>query len=872
MMARSLLLAFLAILLAGCGSSGSGGSGGSDSSPGFGLYEVQGRAQTHVPLEGATLQILDLEGRPLVLAVGAADIVEAPGQLAESTTTGVNGQFRFTAMLPESFRVVVTPSQSAKVSAASEVSPLVAEVRHFRGERYLGVNFVTNLVSVYMREHPGLSLEEAEGRVRTYLAIPEGIDLGTGLDADQGAFSRSVFARRAGQNGGIASFTRSLADQVDVGPPSPIVAGAEAPTSPLSGFVGDVAKGLVSDGVKAGIEDGFGWAVGLAGFNIGGVSNKEIEEQLDAIQQELNEIELEIAQQTLTLEYSQDQAALEPLVSNITNTSQQVATLASQYPPGFGAPVSSAMDQPLINQLQGQNPPWDSLANEILDYLLGRASAPNNMVALYKSITMGMVQADSPAAYVGYPLRSNGLLAQLQGQCNYYLQVVNEALNLLAETNHLVYRDLEGNFTSNAVPIMLAKTSMLNILAASRQAWEQLPEPLASDNVLVDMENGITWYLVVGEPVPYYPNVYQGSPIVTGPYGSASVNGRQFMLPTQQQLDSLRHRLQAINPSSPTQALTTLGFTGLAAGTTNLEVWTYSSSFASYYCSTGFAQYVYTYYMNSGDTKKASPCDPGTKHNYLLVLPFPGPAEQSASNPLLANGLPGTMTVQTISPTQLRCTATNSTISSGGTFTVGTQSHSAPASHVTRASDDISANVVWTSSNLRVADISNLDRTTNQQGQLVTQPGQITWHPDAPGGLVPVTFTAAYGSNSASLTVAPPSPAPTAQLVSIQVMPTNLLYSYPPRNEYYHATGFYDDETAVNLDTLVTWSVVSTTDGSPIPPSQAGFITSVPNLLILSNTLATSQLTVQATYQGVTGSAVIEVPVLQNGLRHGAAP
>lgn len=847
---RLLVLALAALLVAGCGGSGNTGSGGS--APALQVHQVRGRVQADLPWHGATVRILDLEGRPLLLAEGSLVEGRLTGPVAEAVPAGVNGEFRCSSLLPESFRIV----------AQREGSELVAEVRGFQGGRYFGVNFVTNLVARYLEAHPGMSLEEAEARVRTYLAIPEGVDLGTGLDADQGVFSRSVFASRARQNGGVDAYTRTLVPRVDSDPPSPVTAEAAAPSSPLGGLAADVAKGLVSDGVKLGIKDSFGWAVGLAGFNIGGVSNREIEQQLNAIQQELDEIELAIAQQTLTLEYAQDQTALEPLVSNITGTSGQVANLAAQFPnPGFGPPVSSAVDQPLINQLQGQNPPWDTLANEILDYLLGRGSAPNNMMSLYKAIVMGSVQADSPASYGGYPLRSNLLLENLQGQSNYYLQVVNEALNLLAETNHLVYRDLEGNFTSNAVPIMLARTSLLQILAASRQAWEQLPEALASDNVLIDMENGVTWYLVVEEPDNYYPDLYQGSTIVTGPYGSATFNGHQFMLPTQGQLDSLRHRLQAINPASPTQALTTLGFTGVDPSARNLEVWMYNSDFASYYCSTGFAQYVLSYYLDTGKTNKNPACNPDSKHHYLLVLPFPGQAEQSSANPLLANGQPGTLTVQTASPTQLRCLATSSPITSGGSFTVGTQHYSAPVRTVTRSSDDITGSVVWTSSNPAVADISNLDPQVNEQGVLVTQPGQITWHPAVPGGLVPVTFTAAYGGKSASLTVNPPAPAPTADLVSVQVMPNNLLYGLPARNEYFHATGFYSDDTAVNLDRLVTWSVVATADGSPVPPSQAGFTTTEPNLLVLSPTLSIPQLTVQATWQGMTGTALIEVPV-----------
>lgn len=834
MKARILSLLLLAILLGGCGPTAGGTSDPSDLLPVSATpFEVRGRVQADVPLEGAEVQLFDLEGQPLMPAPQAS---------------GVNGDFTLFAAFPRSFRVVAIFGVPGRETAAAVASgTLAGEFRNFQG-KYIGINFVTNLVSLYMEENPEVSLEDAEARVRRYLAIPEGVDLGTGLDADKGYFSRTVFAQRASANGGVEAYTRSLVPKVDSDPPSPIVAAEAQDTSPLGGLAKDVAGSLVKSAGTAAASEGFGWVTSLAGFNFGGPSMKQISDQLNAIQDQLNAIQAEIALQTLTLQYSQDQAALEPVVSNISNTTNQVSSLANQFSnlPVQGPPVSSAPDQPLITQLQSQNPPWDSLANEILDYLLGRNSL-TNMVILYNGIVMGTVGADSSASqYGGYPLRSNALLQQIQNQANFYLQTVDQALNLLAETNHLVTRDISGNFTSNAVPIMLAKASMLSILASARTAWEQVPAPLQSDIVLIDMEFGLIWYLPVLPPDTYNDALFDRFR-TTGPYGGSSA---PFTLPNKAQLDSLRYRLHAINSGNPTAAMPTLGFQNVPK-VSDLEVWYVKDSSASPEDYAAGCNGTY-YLMNSGDTKDDNICShPGKTHAYLLVLPFPGPAEKVPSNPLLTTGVPGTMTIQATSSSQLQCLASNSPITSGGTFTVGGKGYSHPIVTVYRTSDDLTGDVTWTSSNNNVADISNLDG----------EQGQITWHPNVPGGLVPVTFTAKFGAQSASLTVNPPNPAPTATLTSIQVLPTNLLYGLPARNEYYHATGFYDDDTALNLDSQVTWSVVATADGSPIPPAQAGFTTSQPNLLVISPTLATSQLTVRATLGGVTGTAPIEVPI-----------
>lgn len=819
------------LLLAGCSGSGTTSPQADGTPEGEVLL---GRAQSDVPLVGARVELLDRSGQPLL-----------PAPLV----VGANGLFETAHRVSGSFLVVVTPPQNQKIEAPVS-APLTAVVEDWDLEM-VGVNFVTNLVSLYLAEHPGLTLAEAEQRVRTFLQIPEGVDLGTGLDADSGWFSRTVFARRAAANGGVQAYSQSLVQQVDTGGPVPFVLAAEE-SSVLGDLAESVASNLISDPISHQLQNTFGWAASLAGFNIGGPSMSQISSQLDQISNQLTQIQAEIAQQTLTSEYTADQVALESFIPTIDARSADLSNLAAAVATqGAYPPVTTPPDSTLIQQLQSQtNPSWDVMANTILDYLLHRNSAPNNMVNVYSGIIMASVGADSAATYQGSPLRSNALLRQQQDQMNYYLQEVNRAINLYAETAHLVTRDsLSGNFTSNAVPIMLAKATIWDILGSSRQCLQQLPVLLPSDEVLVDTEYGVTWYLTL-QPPDSYDDIRNGSKIVTGPYGSKSSSGTRFMVASKAQLDGLRNRLRGATPpvGNPTQTLAKLGFKGVTG--TDLKVWMYSPDY-----NMGFGKqdpHAFTYDLNTGNTDKLNTFDNPATYPYLVALPFPGAAETSPLTPLLSSGKPGTLAIQAVSPTQLKAVATNNPVTSGGTFSAGGSTQSVPVTTVVRASDDVTQAVRWSSSTPEVADISNLDGSQ----------GLITWHPNVNGGLKPVTFTASFlGATSATLVVNPPNPAPTAQLVSIQVLPSNLLYGLPARNEYYQATGFYSDQTAVNLNSQVTWSVVGTNGNTPIPSSQAGFTTNEPNLLVISPTLATSQLTVRATLGGVTGSAAIEVPV-----------
>ncbi|MBT9583309.1 hypothetical protein IV102_08160 [bacterium] len=797
---------------------------------------IFGKTKLLGPLMGASVQFIDSGGQ---------------GLLAQPLTTTGAGLYESSAALPPSFRVVVTPP--VVVSAAAEVVPLRREVRNFQGDgSMINVNAVTHLVSLYLEAHPGLSLEMAEQRVRTFLKIPAEVDLGTGLDTETGPFSHYRFLQAATKAGGFDAYCQSLIAKIDSGQQQPFILAESGGV--LSGLTANVVGDLIANPISGGLNKGFGWVASLAGFNIGGPTLTDISNQLTGIQNQLTQLQNQILQETLTTEYTTDQAALESNVSLIDTISTEVSNTANAFAGQSAAPdpITDPPDSQLIKDLLASN--WTSMGNQILDYLLGRNSAPNNMVHLYTAIVMAKVGADSQ--YQGYPLRSNAMLAQQQSQLQYYLTVMQQVINLIAETSHLCTRDATSlNFTSNANAINQARSTILGMIADCRRALQQLPDPLPSDQVLIDMENGATWYLSLVPPTSYSGAGEYPKDVITGPYGSkytlkGGVQGPAFRVATQAQLSALRDRLRSVNPGSPVQALIQLGFQGLDSTKNDLVVWMDSPGWSdNNNPPSAYHPEAYTFKFSDGSTNKINTGKDYTNYPYLMTLPFPGAAEVDPSNPLLGSGLPGNLSVQSTSPTQLQALALQNPVTSGGNFTVGGNSHSVALTTVTRATDDVTADVVWTSSNPTVADISNLDGSQ----------GLLTWHPNSPLG--PVTFTASLLGKTGSLTMNPPNPLPPATLTGILVLPANLLYGLPARNEYFHATGFYSDQTAVDLDSQVTWTVVNTVNGQPIPPSQAGFTTTQPNLLVITNTLTTGNLTVKAALGNQVGSAAIEVPV-----------
>lgn len=881
--------------LGGCGSSSHDvASFGAESVPAT-PTAVQGRAQSLVPLEGATVQVYG-EGEQL-LSRG-------------SLTTGDNGLF-FLPVGVHPTRVVVTPP-----AGHPDPAPLAAEVGNLK-TGYVGVNYATNLVSVYLSRHPGLTVAQAEERVRAFLLIPAGVDLGTGLDSEHYWFSRSVFARKAALRGGVEAYTASLAAQVDVGPPEPMTAEKKEEDN----LATQVVKDLLGSAASSAAGPVFGWVTSAAGFNFGGPSLKQVSAQLSAIQAQLTALSAQISFLALQAQYFSDQQTLQTNdVGPIGSASQQLQNLAATFALLTPSPAAGPDQQTIemVNTLTapGASSDYQGKANEILNYQLARGT-DQNMVFLFSTSLMENVGADGSPTYLAYPLRSNAdlnasssptpspspgasplppltLWNQKRNQLSYYLQVVSQAMNLIAEQAHLSTRDPgTGFYASNANAINTAKSVIYNdspqvprnnLLATSIAAAQQLPLPLPSDQVLVDLENGVTWYLTVMPPAQYSTLEF-GNPTVTGPYGNSTVtttwvaknpggnpviygppapNGSNFWVATQTELESLYHRLNAIRNKNPqqyktnTEAMQALGWKGVG-NITELKVWMYSSSYSNY--TNELSLDAYTFDLNTNKTTKHNTATDHDPYHYLICLPFPGPAEKSPFNPLLANSAPGSMVVTVDSqtnPTQLTATATNSVVQSGGQFTSDNTAFDVKVQKVTRPSDDVTQDVAWYSNSPTVADVSNL----------VDSKGQITWHPNVAGGLTPVNFTASFlGQPSATLTVNPPSVPPVASLVRIEILPTNLLYGRPPANginELFHATGFYSDQTAVNLDAQVNWSVISTgSQNVTVPAQQAGFTTTTPNLLVINPSLQTPNISVQANYQGVSAQAplVVSLPL-----------
>lgn len=799
-----------------------------------------GMARLDVPLAGASLDIVDAEGKSLL---------EAPVSVTGS------GLFYCTTPLPTNFRLVANSPTAGKVYRA---------VRNHDGTpRMVGINVATHLLALYLDRYPTVALITAEARVRSYLALPPGTSLDTGLDAQRGPFSSQVFMREAGKAGGFQSHCTNLVEHIHMGLRRPFILADEngGPGFGMS-VLSNVAGDLVAAPISAGIDKAFGWLAGLMGFHLGGPSLKDVSRQLTEVQSQLTAIQNQIGKLQTQGAYALAATAVQPYVDSITQANTTLSDAVSAQTSDDG-PVDPSSDTELNRTLWAKS--WPDECNAILSYLLGRNQA-SNMVSSYKAVVMNGYGADSqPGLYQGYPLRSNAILDVLEQQLQSYLGTVALGVNLYAEVSHLCTRDATtGNFNNIAEPVMLAKVQINQIIADYTQAAQQLPGPLGTDDVLIDMENRVTWYLPVW-PTWTEVDAFNLSP-ASGAYGGAAQGKTPFKPATKKQLDKLRERLLAMSPSAPVAAMQALGFdfadNSVDVSNDKLHVWMYETDENGDWVSGAY------YRMEDGSTDhvKSSDLDKA-KYPSLQALGFPlQDVEDDPANPLLGSAVPGiapgslSIVVDPRGANTMQALTNSTPIFGGGTFVVDQKQHSVPVATAARGQYDVTDYVVWSSSNPSAADISNLDDGTA---------GNITWHPtNVEPGSTQVTFTATVYSQpgvqpSASVTLTAASSLPTAPtLQSIVILPDNLLYGMPARNEYYQATGFYSDQTAVDVSNRVTWSVVDTATGAAVPSEQAGFTTTQNNLLVIdSNTLKSPNLTITASLGGVTGSANVRVPI-----------
>lgn len=798
--------------------------------------------------------------------------------LATTTTVDPQGSFGTDVALPGSFIVEATPAPSA--SFQGSLGALSAELEGFQPQsKEIVVNVPTTLLARFHQRHPDLSLSQVRSRVHQFLAIPESTTL-EALDDSPGApFVHDLFFRLAQDNGGVEPFLEMLLDEMEGSGVRPISLKSEEGNT-VTTFLGGCAFGLAEDFVKSEVVIGIGWAFRAMGINFPFPSNFDLERKLNQLSLQIDEVSDELTRFESQLDYQRAVDELGDKVVTPSDSSTQALKSAIQV---HSVPLNPSLAYlPLngsytyLSELQAAFSQNDarSMLDLLVSYLEGtysEAGAGDRMERLLVRLLSPSWGIDNDlSSYNGYGAFSNATISQQSAMLQYYLGYLEQTVLLFAEQTHN---------TSNAMTLVgnirTAKPYLASLARAKKRILAQVPQPLGSDQLFVDRQAGLIWYMgnlgrygsgLSFKDATTYASKFSG----VGPLSSG------WRLPVDRELDLLYRRIAAGNAAQasnqkPSSVMTRWGWDISYIGG-NHRVWANDGRESRFSLDDGNLQ-----------------SDIGGHNDVILVHEYSNGGRDDDFLPALSLGSPQAMTISGATPgdiqgpgspmVQLRCLAqVEGTY--GGNFTVGGQPRSATSGSGFSIDDfDLTENAVWTSSNELMATVSNFEGTQDSEGNVVTPPshGLVVWQPQFTGGsLQPVTITATYRGASASITLRPPSSV-TPVLSSIQVFPYNVDFgtilsqvTQPFAAVLFCKDPVTGDSQVQNFNEItapvVTWTLTDSA-GAPLSTDQnSGFFSNDPNKLILNTTLTTTFMVVQATVAsspGIVGTAPIKAGIIK---------
>lgn len=889
----SLVLA-LCLLLAGCGGAADPAAPG-QAGPNPGAALVLGHVSLGVPVDGVPVRVVDERG-----------IV-----LAESVTDG-SGRFEFAAgALPSEFRVV----------AAVGPHEFGAEVEEHDGaSRYLVVNVPTTLASQWFRSHPDSTRAEAEAAIRSRLGLPDTAVPSLGLDESvRGGFSHVAFWAAASQAGGWEAFsstllagaqvprfrldTRSWKASLDglepalqpwarraAANPNLVLAGeAGQGESSLAGSVlTSVGEGIASSVLDAGISSAWTWVAQCLGLNFGtGPALAAIQSELDALIAAVAALQVELDEQ----EYTQGVNALNVYTGQIDtlNHDYSGAVASAHLTDRPSSPAKEVTD--LLASLSQFTA--DTALEQIQDYMLG-ANGGTNMITLARKIQLhDSLGVDQPHKYLFAPLRSSRLLggspnpAQPAGAPDpgspyfFYEGYQSLAANFLAENAKAA-----AGARSPVTAIQTADPTLRDAARSLKLQRQQLHAPLLSDEVIVDLQFGVMWYVVVHDADDWSSAKARADAFVLPLAGGGVYD--DWRLPTVNELLALRERGR-YNPhkdsrvpgyhsgasygdySQCSAGLTGLGFQGAQAIDSDGNVWC-MPWFRSVYDGSWQFQTNTEFRMNHQHSNdNTSIKSTSTRRPFLLCRSLATPVLDPTTSQSLADAYEGDFPAQMVHPLrdeefpglgiptgiggvtssgpgQAEAQVTW-TVYLGGPTTCGTSKKSSHFSvkerRTTRTLAATSRPELLGMLAFDSQDTAHLD-VSNYPGQ----EGRLLWH--SPTG--PVNVTASLlgydGTNvvrmSASGSMDPGPNPPAATLEKIVINGRNTLYGPPPQQgtlDFYFATAFYSDYRVQDVTGRVVWTV---TDRQGNPVTGARFRPEIPGALEIQPSLTVEELSLHA--------------------------
>ena len=893
MQKRRIVSFLLLIVLGGCGNSSSDFQAVSGA-PATTQYVVVGKFAPGADVVGAPVELRTVDGTVLA-----------------QTTTDETGNFSFApARLPKQLSITARLSEQSDFEFESRLERSPEDVS------FAVVSIPTTLIGRYLERHPEVTLEQAEEAFSKLVGADPETRWSLFLDeSHRYDFAHLAFYHAAQQHGGVEALVEELLRQAD----EPTTA-QEIPSETTPEFALDLAdadftggtlepdfaqlaskistrspqlkKALFADiGIALGkkllgsVADAavselgssvFSWIVGSLGLN--GPSLSDIQNQLNEIQRTLAEIRIDL----LRTRYQDAVTQLNTNAINpITVLNSQIAALVASTPitnePFVASPQVQQLPQNLSQFVTSQ------ALLTLQNYMVGTNGQIN---LLEKNVELVNKDAfiETAPRFMNMPLRSNRLLDQVLEPYSLYSGYQAMACNLLAENAHQIDNPVD---TMNAV-----RAPISDALVSLKRQRGQMPQPLISDKVFVDLQFGLMWYLEVQAPrnLADAKNFAKGFS-VSGP----GVTYDDWRLPLESELKALQARGRfspSYDPNVPKNSdkgygdwgssgsgLSYYGFANPHLMNKHGELWSgepeyYIPAFGNEWRPRDFAFRLNHQNSNHSrpDTAPFVMVRPIGKNLHKTLYQEPGirsstPFTVAPARPLV----PGEAAALGV-PTGFNGLSVVYSVFTGGSFTCGdpdqkqSQSFDFPSETqtvVVETHEEVSRprrpepgqperppipGFFLTS----LGDILAFSTDNPQAVEVLNLPdrsGQYLWHTDLyenlditvrasiqgyQDGKFPVWLTGQIQVNRRS------SP---RYLTSVQIFPRNRTHERTDSAQY-TAVGYYSDRTARNLTSEVTWELENTSTGQG--ESTARFSSNTPGRLQVENT-TTGDLTLKVT-------------------------
>lgn len=815
-------------------------------------------------------------GRVLLEDFAAGDqvvISDLNGNQLFSLTTANNGVFYSYGMLPQDFRITAVRANGVVHSR---------EVRGGYDGNTMYVNPLTTLASRLMQATPGLSLADAEERVRARFSVPPGFPFDWITNSEASPFRPAVFLAEATQNGGVEAYYEAITEQLQAAVAGQSV--SESLSQAGSDLVTTIAGNLLGDTVSVIDSGAFGAVTQFFGLNLGttGAINA-VSMQLDQVLTDLQSLEGSLNVTSIEGQYNMDLGFLMDSINNAKNFSNAIIDAAAN---------GDTSGLTFSTLLQAEND-----IDTVQNYLVGTQA--DNIIFTYAQYLLNAknlmnLSSSDLALYQSYPVRVNSNTANLQQNLGLYLGSLSLLLNNRAELAHAS--------VSPADQLDAALVDFQEASGVAFQANAQVPPPLASDKILLDMERGEMWSLYFQPEANYYDAQNIADGWQEGGYDDWGLSSRDA-------IDGFAQtRIGNAKTTDDNDGWET-GFNRFGFDTTNYGKQKYQGGTGIGGNTNVQGQTFYDINTNSGDFSSNDVYQwsgvnflPATAYypptvgetdflsTYLIQRVYASPNDEGQrlyGDPFAYATLPssGSLSV-TVSGNQLSAKTP------------------LDAKGVTTPAVDVTKRTFWTAtgSNASTATVSNSTGTMlNSIGPDLGPSGQITWHPPINGdALTPVTFEGklwgptygggggqgpqAVASMTGSIVVTPPSGLkPNA--TSLQVVPFDFalstmtnevdLSSQGPTQAYrfdVYGTTFYQDGQFHDVTSAAGISYAFLDPKGNVLASQAaggGFIDSDPSRLLLYKALPAGTYTIRLQYttpapynQALTGT----IPLIVNNV------